>query len=138
MHSALVNAWAAIHDLPAEAPVQQDDEATSHDRKHGGENPSRQLSVTLARLRHTHLELHQRPVAHTERTLANVYLLRHRGDIAEYPRLVADVLARKSPRPEPVCGFECPSIVATKSQASPNCSRKSFCSSAFRCANRCS
>jgi hypothetical protein len=58
--------------------------------------------VTLARLRHTHLELHQRPVAHTERTLANDYLLRHRGDIAEYQRLVADVLARKSPRPEPV------------------------------------
>jgi hypothetical protein len=48
--------------------------------------------VTLARLRLTSTELHQKPVAHSERTLANEYLLRNRGNITEYQRIVAKVL----------------------------------------------
>ena len=50
--SCLVRAWAHRHDLPADAAA----DMTS---------PAEQLSVTLRRLRLTHAELAQRPVAHT-------------------------------------------------------------------------
>lgn len=75
--------WAAGHDLPAD-PVP----AAGDSRPEPG-----RLTVTLTRLRLTHAELHQQPVAHNEATLANEYLLRNRGNIADYRRLVADVLA---------------------------------------------
>ena len=52
-------------------------------------------AVTLSRLRLTFTELHQRPVAHTEQTLANEYLARDRGNISEYQRVVADALTRE-------------------------------------------
>jgi hypothetical protein len=93
MHSDLVHAWAANHDLPmARRPPSGED--NSPGGEHARPRP-RQMSVTLARLRHTYLDLHQRPVAHTERTLANDYLLRHRGDITDYQRVVADVLDKE-------------------------------------------
>lgn len=48
--------------------------------------------VDSRRLRMSWLERHQQPVAHTERTLANEYLARNRGNLAEYQKVVADVL----------------------------------------------
>jgi hypothetical protein len=53
------------------------------------------LRVRARRLRLTFLELYQRPVAHTETTLANEYLARDRGNLAEYQQVVADVLAEQ-------------------------------------------
>ncbi|MEU6211802.1 hypothetical protein ABZ891_18055 [Streptomyces sp. NPDC047023] len=50
------------------------------------------LVVDSQRLRMSWLERHQQPVAHTERTLANEYLARNRGNLAEYQKVVADVL----------------------------------------------
>ncbi|MBF6334247.1 hypothetical protein [Nocardia transvalensis] len=47
------------------------------------------------RLRLTWLETHQRPVAHTEQTLANEYLARNRGNLTEYQKVVADVLEQQ-------------------------------------------
>ena len=44
------------------------------------------------RLRMNWLEQHQQPVAHTEQTLANDYLARHRGNLAEYQQIVAATL----------------------------------------------
>jgi hypothetical protein len=51
--------------------------------------------VTLTRLRLTFNELQQRPVAHTETTLANEYLVRNRGNLAEYQTVVATTLAEQ-------------------------------------------
>ncbi|MEV8406820.1 hypothetical protein AB0R12_13680 [Streptomyces niveus] len=50
------------------------------------------LVVDSRRLRMSWLERDQQPVAHTERTLANEYLARNRGNLAEYQKVVADVL----------------------------------------------
>ncbi|MFD9283612.1 hypothetical protein ACFWD7_41300 [Streptomyces mirabilis] len=50
------------------------------------------LVIDSRRLRMSWLERHQRPVAHTERTLANEYLARNRGNLAEYQKVVAAVL----------------------------------------------
>lgn len=50
------------------------------------------LHVSLVRLRMTYLELHQKPVAHTEQTLADDYLGRNRGNLQEYRKVVADAL----------------------------------------------
>jgi hypothetical protein len=60
-----------------------------------GEGPVPLLGVTLRRLRLTFNELQQRPVAHTERTLANEYLARNRGNLAEYQRVVAAALEQE-------------------------------------------
>ncbi|MEU8413815.1 hypothetical protein AB0C24_13575 [Amycolatopsis japonica] len=49
------------------------------------------LVVSAQRLRVSWLERHQRPVAHTERTLATEYLARNRGNLAEYQEVVARV-----------------------------------------------
>ncbi|MFB6580546.1 hypothetical protein ACFCYC_24610 [Streptomyces sp. NPDC056402] len=51
-----------------------------------------QLVVDSRRLRMSWLERHQQPVAHTERTLANEYLARNRGNLADYQKVVAAVL----------------------------------------------
>lgn len=53
-------------------------------------------AVTLTRLRLTFNELQQRPVAHTETTLANEYLVRNRGNLAEYQAVVATTLAEQA------------------------------------------
>ncbi|MEW2620862.1 hypothetical protein [Streptomyces sp. NPDC048106] len=50
------------------------------------------LHIDSRRLRLTWLELNQRPVAHTETTLANEYLARNRRNLAEYQKVVAGVL----------------------------------------------
>ena len=50
------------------------------------------LKVTLWRLRLTYLQLHQKPVAHTEATLVNDYLSRDRASLGDYRRVVADAL----------------------------------------------
>jgi len=50
------------------------------------------LRADCSRLRLTWLQLHQRPVAHTEQTLANEYLARDRGNLAEYQHIVARTL----------------------------------------------
>lgn len=65
--------WSALHRLPGD----------------GGAAP---LSVTLDRLRLTYLELHQKPVAHTEETLVNEYLGRDRGNLGAYRGVVAAAL----------------------------------------------
>lgn len=56
------------------------------------------LHVDGRRLRLTWLETHQRPVAHTEQTLANEYLARNRGNLTEYQKIVADVLDQQVTR----------------------------------------
>lgn len=48
--------------------------------------------LRLETLRMTHIELHQKPVAHTERTAATRYLVRNRGNINDYRKVVADTL----------------------------------------------
>lgn len=50
------------------------------------------LRVTLDRVRLTFLELHQKPVAHTEETLVNEYLGRNRGNLGAYRDVVAAAL----------------------------------------------
>jgi hypothetical protein len=84
--SCLVRAWARRHDLPADAATKTDGDTA------GG---SVQLSVTLRRLRLTYAELAQRPVAHTDTTLANEYLARNRGNLAEYQQVVAAALVEQ-------------------------------------------
>ncbi|MFF9627278.1 hypothetical protein [Streptomyces griseosporeus] len=64
-------------------------------RAPGGGPETAMLLVDSRRLRLTWLELNQRPVAHSERTLANDYLARNRGDLASYQRVVADVLQQQ-------------------------------------------
>ncbi|WP_404870011.1 hypothetical protein ACI1MP_31040 [Kitasatospora griseola] len=80
----LIRAWSQARRIPADpAP---------------GAGPDAQppiLDVTLGRLRLTYNELNQEPVAHTETTLVNDYLLRNRGNLAEYQRVVAGALARE-------------------------------------------
>ncbi|MFJ1936298.1 hypothetical protein ACIOGZ_27005 [Kitasatospora sp. NPDC088160] len=51
------------------------------------------LPLQLLRLRLSYIELHQRPVAHTEQTAATTYLTRNRGNITEYRKVVAQTLA---------------------------------------------
>jgi hypothetical protein len=82
LHSGPVLAWSREHDLPTDAAA-----ATP-----GG---TEQLVVTLSRLRLTYNELQQRPVAHTDKTLANEYLVRNRGNLAEYQHVVAGTLAEQ-------------------------------------------
>jgi hypothetical protein len=50
------------------------------------------LEVGLARIRLTFLELHQKPVAHSEQTLVSDYLGRNRGNLGAYRKVVADAL----------------------------------------------
>jgi hypothetical protein len=50
------------------------------------------LGLRMDRLRLTYIELHQRPVAHTEQTAATTYLARNRGNITEYRKVVAQTL----------------------------------------------
>ncbi len=50
------------------------------------------LHIDGRRLRLTWLEIQQKPVAHTEATLANEYLARNRGNLDEYRRVVAKAL----------------------------------------------
>ncbi|HET6212085.1 MAG TPA: hypothetical protein VFE14_04330 [Micromonosporaceae bacterium] len=56
------------------------------------------LHVDSRRLRLTWLEIHQRPVAQTEQTLANEYLARNRGNLTEYQKIVAEVLDQQVAR----------------------------------------
>lgn len=76
-----IQQWAAQHDLIADSP-RPDAE------------PSR-LHLTLELIRLTYLELHQKPVAHTEQTLATDYLARNRGNLREYQRVVAAALTEE-------------------------------------------
>lgn len=48
--------------------------------------------LRLDTLRMTYIELHQKPVAHTERTAATRYLVRNRGNINEYRKVIAETL----------------------------------------------
>ncbi|MFI7019298.1 hypothetical protein [Streptomyces sp. NPDC050164] len=75
----MVRPWAHAHGLVAD--------------KKDAEGRPVPLRVTLGIIRLTHVELHQRPVAHSERTLATTYLARNRGNLAEYQKVVADALA---------------------------------------------
>ncbi|MFD5160452.1 hypothetical protein ACFWMJ_20655 [Streptomyces hawaiiensis] len=75
----MVRPWAHAHELVAD--------------KKDAEGRAVPLRVTLGIIRLTHVELHQRPVAHSERTLATRYLARNRGNLAEYQKVVADALA---------------------------------------------
>ncbi|WP_405545721.1 hypothetical protein OG590_33050 [Streptomyces goshikiensis] len=53
------------------------------------------LALRLDLLRLTHIELYQRPVAHTEKTAATAYLARNRGNVEEYRKVVAKTLANE-------------------------------------------
>jgi hypothetical protein len=54
------------------------------------------LPLRLDLLRLTYIELHQKPVAHTERTAATQYLARNRGNITGYRQVVADTLTHEA------------------------------------------
>jgi hypothetical protein len=73
-------AWAHPHNLPSD----QVDAS--------GPRP---LNVLSGRIRLTYLELHQKPVAHTETTLVNDYLGRNRGNFAAYREVVAAALGEQ-------------------------------------------
>ncbi len=76
LNSGYIRSWSLSHAIAAE-------------------NSTETLEVTLQRMRLTFNELQQRPVAHTETTLANEYLARNRGDLVEYQRIVADALTEQ-------------------------------------------
>jgi hypothetical protein len=60
-----------------------------------GDNGPVPLEVTMVRLRLTYIELHQKPVAHTDATLVRDYLGRNRGNLDEYRQVVADALSEE-------------------------------------------
>lgn len=70
--------WSNSHDLRADPT--------------GAEDPVA-LVVRMDRIRMTYLELHQKPVAHRETTLAKDYLSRNRGSLVDYQKVVAAALA---------------------------------------------
>jgi hypothetical protein len=77
--------------------------------------------IDSRRLRVTWMEIHQRPVAHTPATLANEYLARNRGNLAEYQRVVARVLEEqvaqaRSRAPLPVLSEDDVRLAATDPQ----------------------
>ncbi len=76
--SNVISDWAAKKALPSD-PVD-------------GRSDPEPLRVLLPQLRLTRAEMHQKPVAHTDDTLANDYLLRNRGNIRDYQKVVADTL----------------------------------------------
>ena len=76
-HKEPFQMWSAMHDLRCDTIE--------------GAEPT-PLSATLDRIRLTYLELHQKPVAHTEFTLVNDYLGRNRGNLSEYRDVVAAAL----------------------------------------------
>lgn len=62
----------------------------------GAHGPAAAVSaIDTRRLRLTWLQIHQQPVAHTEQTLANDYLARDRGNLAQYQQVVAETLAER-------------------------------------------
>ncbi|MGY1943920.1 hypothetical protein [Nocardia asiatica] len=76
--AAFLPAWSNHHRIPADET--------------GPEQSLAPLKVKMSLLRLTYLELHQKPVAHTESTLVNDYLARNRGNLAQYRQVVADAL----------------------------------------------
>lgn len=79
LRETAVSRWARSQQVVADAPGAG-----------GGETGV--LPIDTRRLRMTWLQMHERPVAHTEQTLANDYLARNRGNLAEYQKVVADTL----------------------------------------------
>lgn len=73
-------AWSGRHSLVSADP---------------GESKEPVLRATLERLRLTFVELHQKPVAHTEETLVKDYLGRNRGNLDQYRDVVADALTEE-------------------------------------------
>jgi hypothetical protein len=82
MTENLIQWWVRAHELVAD--------------KADVEGQPVPLRVTLGIIRLTYLELHQRPVAHSQQTLANTYLARNRGNLAEYQQVVADALMEEA------------------------------------------
>jgi hypothetical protein len=81
MTKDMVPRWAHRHGLPADPQPGADPDT-----------PPPPLRVTMPLLRLSVLQRQQRPVAHTDQTLASQYLGRDRGNLADYQRLVATVL----------------------------------------------
>ncbi|MEV5892416.1 hypothetical protein [Nonomuraea fuscirosea] len=54
------------------------------------------MPVTFGRMRKTHLQREQRPVAHTDKTLASEYLARDATAFGDYRKVVAEVLAAET------------------------------------------
>jgi hypothetical protein len=77
--------WGRAHPIPADDPDQ---------------GP---LALDSRRLRRTYVELRQKPVAHTEQTLASQYLLRNRRSLGDYQRVVARVLEEQVRRARAGC-----------------------------------
>jgi hypothetical protein len=97
--------WGATAGLERDPPPAADEQDVENLA------PPGPLGIDARRLRLTWLEIHQRPVAQTEHTLANEYLARNRGNIAEYQQIVASVLQQqvdgaRAHRPMPVLTSE--------------------------------
>ncbi len=73
-HDELVPYWGRVHPVPGDGLV------------------AAPLVLDSRGLRRTFVELHQKPVAHTEQTLASRYLLNNRRSLGDYQRVVATVL----------------------------------------------
>ncbi|MER5867652.1 hypothetical protein [Kitasatospora sp. NPDC002040] len=61
----------------------------------GEDGKPQRLIVSVGRMRVTHSAREQKPVAQTQRTLADTYLRRDRSSLREYQELVADVLEKE-------------------------------------------
>lgn len=75
-HNGAGKVWSAFHGL----------------RSDGSGPDGGPLVVSWVRMRLTFVQLHQRGVAHTDKVLTDQYLLRDRGNINEYRKVVASVL----------------------------------------------
>jgi len=87
----LIPIWGRAHPVTADPPEVADPPAADT-----ADGPA--LVLDGRRLRRTFVEIHQKPVAHTDRTLASQYLLRNRRNLADYQKVVARVLAEEVTR----------------------------------------
>lgn len=79
---ALISKFGRTWNLPSDETDETDEEG----------RPLPMQPLRLETLRITYIELHQKPVAHTERTAATRYLVRNRGNINEYRTVIAETL----------------------------------------------
>jgi hypothetical protein len=89
----MVSDWGRRKALPADHPQGRGQgEPSASGSGSGGFGV---LHVTMPRLRLSFAQHHQKAVAHTDQVLATQYLGRDRGNLADYQRLVARVLAEQ-------------------------------------------
>lgn len=91
----LIPIWGRAHPVAVDPPEVADPPTAAPVADASGGTV---LVLDGLRLRRTFVELHQKPVAHTDQTLASQYLLRNRRNLADYQKVVARVLAEEVTR----------------------------------------